>query len=302
MKKNQSVATFNPNFSRNSLASLTGLHMQTGCPSSMLNRRNVPGVKKMAPHPSLAYYLTGSLDGSVVMWEFGTTKPVSIQRQPGMGGSVTKIRFTPQGNKYGVTDASGKLHLWQAIHSSAKEPFQMLQSGMRHLSDFLFLGSSSLIATCGDAIDQRNLCLWDTLLPTKRSIVKEFICHESGASSLGYSWSKQRLFCGGKKGEVCVFDVRQFALLQCLPLHSSAVTCITVNDVEGYVVTGSADGDIKVLDLTSLGEVAFFQGEHAKSRLFRHSESGVTDMHVLPGNKLFTCGADGTIRSRTLRF
>ena len=75
----------------------------------------------MAPHPSLAYCerspnnydldsvyyfinltlldLTGSLDGSVVMWEFGTTKPVSIQRQPGMGGSVTKIRFTPQGNK-----------------------------------------------------------------------------------------------------------------------------------------------------------------------------------------------------------
>ena len=46
---------------------------------------------------------------------------------------------------------------------------------------------------------------------------------------------------------MCVFDVRQFALLQCLPLHSSAVTCITVNDVEGYVVTGSADGDIKVM-------------------------------------------------------
>ena len=71
----------------------------------------------MAPHPSLAYCewlivgeiinhhfnpssdLTGSLDGSVTMWEFGIPRPVAMQRQPGMGGSVTKIRFTSEGNK-----------------------------------------------------------------------------------------------------------------------------------------------------------------------------------------------------------
>lgn len=76
----------------------------------------------MAQHPSLAYCklfiiiiihlsreiliinltpldLTGSMDGSVVMWEFGTPHHVSVQRSPGMGASVTKIRFTPEGNK-----------------------------------------------------------------------------------------------------------------------------------------------------------------------------------------------------------
>ena len=73
----------------------------------------------MAPHPGLAYCeifspfylawvelclvpladLTGSLDGSVVMWEFGTPRAVATQREPGTGGSVTKIRFTPEGNK-----------------------------------------------------------------------------------------------------------------------------------------------------------------------------------------------------------
>ena len=33
------------------------------------------------------------------MWEFGTTNPVSVQKSPQGAGVVTKIRFTPQGNK-----------------------------------------------------------------------------------------------------------------------------------------------------------------------------------------------------------
>ncbi|XP_064390424.1 dmX-like protein 2 isoform X2 [Halichondria panicea] len=119
----------------------------------VLMRRNVVGVQRMAPHPTLAYYLTGCMDGSVVMWEFGNPRPVSTQILPGSGASVTMIRFTPEGNKYGVTDNSGKLSLWQGIHTAARKPYHSLYSGMKHLSDFLFLGSSSFIATCGDGSD-----------------------------------------------------------------------------------------------------------------------------------------------------
>lgn len=74
----------------------------------------------------------------------------------------------------------------------------------------------------------------------------EFTCHESGATALGYSLTRQRLFCGSKKGEICIFDIRQFSLLHCLPVHSSSINCIAVNDIDGYIVTGASDGDIKV--------------------------------------------------------
>ena len=43
-----------------------------------------------------------------------------------------------------------------------------------------------------------------------------------------------------------VFDIRQNALLQSITVHTGAVNCIVVNDVDGYFVTGSSDGDIKV--------------------------------------------------------
>ena len=59
--------------------------------------------------------------------------------------------------QFGVTDSSGKLSLWQGIHTFTQSPYQMLTSGMKSLSDFLFLGSSSLIAACGDGNDNRYM-------------------------------------------------------------------------------------------------------------------------------------------------
>ncbi len=76
------------------------------------------------------------------------------------------------------------------------------------------------------------------------------MCHDGGATSLGYSRSRQRLICGGRKGEVCIFDIRQYSLLQLLQVHSSSVNCIAVNDIDGYFVTGAADGEIKVQQLS----------------------------------------------------
>ena len=74
----------------------------------------------------------------------------------------------------------------------------------------------------------------------------DFMCHDGGATSLGYSRSRQRLICGGKRGEVCIFDIRQYSLLQVRQIHGSSVNCIAVNDIDGYFVTGAADGEIKV--------------------------------------------------------
>ena len=58
-------------------------------------------------------------------------------------------------------------------------------------SDFVFVGSSSLLATAGLSGDNKNVCLWDTLLPKRKAQVAGFCCHESGASALLYSAQHQ---------------------------------------------------------------------------------------------------------------
>ena len=49
--------------------------------------------------------------------------------------------------------------------------FQSLSCHNKTTSDFVFVGSSSLIATAGHSSESKNVCLWDTLLPPRSSCV-----------------------------------------------------------------------------------------------------------------------------------
>jgi WD40 repeat protein len=276
-------------------------YLQSGCTSSILLKRSVVSVKRMAAHPTLAYYLTGGADGSIKMFEFGTPKPVSILRQAGAGLGVTQIKFTPQGNKYGVTDSSGKLSLWQGIQGFNKEPYQIFNpvSTQQTIADFAFLGSSSLIATCGESTNNKNVCIWDTLMPPQSNIVNDWVCHESGASCIVFSSSKQRLISGGRKGEIYIYDVRSQSVVSKPVVHSAAISCIVINDSEGYFITGSTDGEIKIWDTSTISELMSIKGRHARSRLFRPDE-GVMDMTIDSKGCLYSCGADGTVKVHSL--
>lgn len=58
---------------------------------------------------------------------------------------------------------------------------------------------------------------------------------------------------------------------------------------------------LQVIDSSTLSELAHFPGQHSKSRLFRHGEGGVADLDIMPGGKLYSCGADGSIKCQTLK-
>lgn len=73
-----------------------------------------------------------------------------------------------------------------------------------------------------------------------------FACHEQGASSLIYAPQHQLLISAGKKGDVCIFDVRQRSLRHRFQAHESAIKCLAIDPHEEHFVTGSADGDIRV--------------------------------------------------------
>lgn len=43
-----------------------------------------------------------------------------------------------------------------------------------------------------------------------------------------------------------------------------------------------------------------FPNEHARQSLFRNLGTGVMQIETAPGNQLFSCGADGTMKMRIL--
>jgi WD40 repeat protein len=86
--------------------------------------------------------LTGSQDGSVLMWEWGHMQPVATPRPPGTFAKVTRVRFSQHGNKFGVADGDGNVSLWQVgMASSVTRPFfvSFFFFKLQHVNECLIL-------------------------------------------------------------------------------------------------------------------------------------------------------------------
>uniref|UniRef100_A0A2K6FM10 Dmx like 2 n=1 Tax=Propithecus coquereli TaxID=379532 RepID=A0A2K6FM10_PROCO len=273
---------------------------QTSTGASVLMKRNLHNVKRMTSHPVHQYYLTGAQDGSVRMFEWTRPQQLVCFRQAG-NARVTRLYFNSQGNKCGVADGEGFLSIWQVNQTAANpKPYMSWQCHSKSTSDFAFITSSSLVATSGQSNDNRNVCLWDTLISPGNSLIHGFTCHDHGATVLQYAPKQQLLISGGRKGYVCVFDIRQRQLIHTFQAHDSAIKALALDPYEEYFTTGSAEGNIKVWRLTGHGLIHSFKNEHAKQSIFRNIGAGVMQIDIIQGNRIFSCGADGTLKTRVL--
>ncbi|XP_073674811.1 dmX-like protein 1 isoform X2 [Garra rufa] len=274
--------------------------VQTGRGAAVLIKRNINNVRRMTSHPTLPYYLTGAQDGSVRMFEWGHSQQIICFRSPG-NSRVTRIRFNYQGNKFGIVDADGALSLWQTSTSgNTPKPYLTLQCHNKTANDFVFVGSSSLIATAGLSTDNRNVCLWDTLVTPAYSLVHAFSCHESGCTVLSLASKQQLLISGGRKGWISVLDLSLKIQRQSFQAHDSPVKALAVDSSESCFISGSAEGNIKVWSMSTQSLLHTFSSEHARQSLFRNLGTGVMQIETGPANHVFSCGADGTMKMRVL--
>uniref|UniRef100_A0A8C5MH23 Dmx like 1 n=1 Tax=Leptobrachium leishanense TaxID=445787 RepID=A0A8C5MH23_9ANUR len=278
---------------------------QTGSGASVMIKKTINNVRRMASHPSLPYYLTGAQDGSVRMFEWGHTQQITCFRNAG-NSRVTRIRFNHQGNKFGIVDADGLISLYQTnwkystVAGAQPKAYLSWQCHNKTANDFVFVSSSSLIATAGQSTDNRNICLWDTLVSPANSAIHAFTCHDSGATVISYAPKNQMLISGGRKGFICLFDLRQRQQRHMFQSHDSAVKAIAIDTTEEYFITGSAEGNIKVWSLSTFSLLHTFINEHARQSLFRNIGTGVMQIETGPANHIFSCGADGTVKMRIL--
>uniref|UniRef100_A0A670JBT7 Dmx like 1 n=1 Tax=Podarcis muralis TaxID=64176 RepID=A0A670JBT7_PODMU len=249
--------------------------------------------------------LTGAQDGSVRMFEWGHSQQITCFRSGG-NSRITRMRFNYQGNKFGIVDGDGFISLYQTnwktslLNGSTPKPYLTWQCHNKTASDFVFISSSSLIATAGQSTDNRNICLWDTLVAHSSSLVHAFTCHDTGATVLAYAPKHQLLISGGRKGYTCLIDLRQKQQRQFFQSHDSPIKAIAVDPTEEYFVTGSAEGNIKVWSLSNFGLLHTFINEHSRQSIFRNLGTGVMQIETGPANHIFSCGADGTVKMRIL--
>ncbi len=61
-----------------------------------------------------------------------------------------------------------------------------------------------------------------------------------------YSPLNHFVYCGNRKGEVNIYDVRMHRKIQKLVAHESSVKAISLDSDEYYLATGSSEGNVKV--------------------------------------------------------
>lgn len=74
------------------------------------------------------------------------------------------------------------------------------------------------------------------------------MCHEQGSTCIGFAPQHQVIVTGGRKGDICIFDVRggSGSIKHRYLGHDSCLKCMTIDPHEQFYCTGAADGDIKV--------------------------------------------------------
>ncbi|CAD6187487.1 unnamed protein product [Caenorhabditis auriculariae] len=276
-----------------------------------LLKRNVAGVRRIDSHPSAPYYVTGSSDGSIKVWRWGGKDVVYTARVAGQHAKVSKISFSCNGNKFAAVDGDGMLCLWQACQSTEqRKPFFSQRCHNKSASDVRFLGhSSSVLITAGASSLDYNLGLWDTLLPQNRALVHTWVAHTEGATCAMYLPNQQTIVSGGRHGDICFWDIRQRQLRHTIKaFDATQIVKSLVTDVsQDLIVAGSSDGDVKVWSADANPQLMYvLPGEHATKGGFsfrqvgQQAVQGVQQMFIDHSMRLFSCGADASLKFRTL--
>uniref|UniRef100_A0A1I7ZN60 WD_REPEATS_REGION domain-containing protein n=1 Tax=Steinernema glaseri TaxID=37863 RepID=A0A1I7ZN60_9BILA len=278
--------------------------------AKMVKRTNVSGVRRMDAHPTLSYYLTGASDGSIKLWEWGVHQPLFTARVAGQYAKVTKVVFSTNGNKFAAVDGDGLLCLWQASQSVAvRKPFFNQKCHQKTAADVKFLGqTSSVLVTAGHGTGDVNLALWDTLLPQNKAMVHSWVTHPDGATSLHYLPHSQTIISGGRHGEINIWDVRQRQIRTSIKaFEGTSVKCLAADPAGDLIIAGSNEGDIKVWSgdvvptlLYSLPNEHAARGGFSLRQVGSSNLQGVQQLFVDSQLRLFSCGADYSLKFRTL--
>ncbi|XP_046679512.1 dmX-like protein 1 [Homalodisca vitripennis] len=143
--------------------------------------------------------------------------------------------------------------------------------------------------------------MWDTLLPQKKALIAAFQCHEQGASSIVFApqtsavdlcWQEGRRLYTGRAAAHHPPSLHRSRVSSQVFGHrpSGRVFCYWCCR-RRYQSLGPDDTSVTLL---------VPRRARRESSFFKHIGQGVTQLHVDGAARLFSCGADGSMKVRQL--
>ncbi|CAM8911029.1 unnamed protein product [Rhodiola kirilowii] len=184
--------------------------------------------RAFSSHPSRPFFLVGSANTHIYLWEFGKDRatatygvlPAASVPPTYAIPSISALEFDACGHRFSAAALDGTISTWQLEVGGRSNvlPTESLSCFDGFASDITYItASGSIVAASGYGSDGFNAVIWDTLAPpsTSRASIR---CHEGGAHSiavfdngLGSGSISPLIITGGKDGDIGLHDFRYVA-------------------------------------------------------------------------------------------
>ncbi|KAI0984242.1 hypothetical protein GJ496_003515 [Pomphorhynchus laevis] len=260
---------------------------------------NLKGVRTFDSHPYKPQYACGMKDGSAVIHFWGAhdiayeicSLKLSKRHSP-----ITRIRFDDDGYKLATSEEDGSVRIYQLSKDKAT-CFYEFSTQLKQTNDILFLHSSTILATAGLSQDKHDVIVWDILQPSYKSRIAAFSAQEG---SLALALYENSLISANRRGELAIYDLRNQLRMHSVHAHESPVKAICFSHNGQFVVSGSAEGNIKLWNTLNMKLISTYDRVHTKSALIRGARTGVTQVYLTPQNYLLSSGFDGSLQCRRI--
>lgn len=274
----------------------------------------------LASHPLRRRFASGGTDGVVRLWDFADPISLASFKEKNFG-RVSDLCFSAYGNTMLAVYTSGHVTIWDDpdMYSSHPRGGKGPRGGRtkaiqafdnRAASAGTFLDERHTVAVVGDPTAppavHNSLRVFDTREPNSsfHASWSAAVNHQSEARCLALLEDRMRLVTGGLDGSLSVVDIRTKTCVAELPAHSDEVTCIALEMPRGRaLVSGSANGEIKLWDSRTLLQLDVIQEAHTPTRHY-WSGNGIgglvgsygTQGLALTDRSLISCGGDGVVK------
>ena len=218
---------------------------------------------------------TGSLDGTIRLWDVGTGRAEAVIR--GHTRGVCSVAFAPDGGRVVSGSIDGTVRIWGT--ASGAELFVMTG----HRSRVWGVAVSPDGRLAASAGTDRTVRLWD--MDTGEQ-VRRLDAHPGGATTISFSADGRLMATSGLDDEVQIWDVRTGTQQHSLRGHEGEVIGLAFGRDGTTVVTGGFDHTVRLWDLAA--GTSRVLGEH------RGRVHGIALDST--GQRLATSSSDGTAR------
>ncbi|KAL5716968.1 hypothetical protein ACHQM5_010067 [Ranunculus cassubicifolius] len=265
-------------------------------------------TRALCSHPARPFFLAGSSNTHIYLWEFGKDKavatygvlPAANVPPPYALASIEALQFDNYGHRFVTAALDGTICTWQ-LEVGGRSNIHPTESSLcfnGHALDVTYVGASgSVIAAAGYSSDDVNVVIWDTLAPATTSQAS-LVCHEGGARSvsvfdknIGSGSVSPLIVTGGRGGDIGLHDFRFIAtgkskrhkqsnkggggMLWYIPkAHVGSITSIAVVPDSSFFLTGGKDGDVKLWDANKSQLVFHWPKLHERHTFLQPSSRG----------------------------